>query len=289
MFDVVPLVVFIKSHLQQRALLFSLGSDTLPLLDPGLIGPEWNTCCWQSIKAPFPGKAKWSVLFCWARLDRSRVPWRIATTWQRFFHNDWLLHYPMHMVKKLQRHACNVGKHFMLVFMLPMSVLIWIDLWKAHPHPPTPTPAAQVSIMKVKFPTSKRWQHQSIELVLKQNHTLCLFGHWFESGQPANGLMQPTYCGQHNMVSREQQVSWPHSDTIRKREKTHKKHVSSLGFILIHIYSFFLFRHIEARAAFSWWWQGEQIAMKYALQLWNIQHFYGSCSNHMWIDSAFWL
>lgn len=82
-----------------------------------------------------------------------------------------------------------------------------------------------------KIPISTHWPHQSIEFVLKQHHTLCVFGHWFEPGQPANGLKQAPYCGQHNMASREQQVSRPHSYTINKRKKTHKEHVSSDWFL----------------------------------------------------------
>ena len=72
-----PSVLFVKSHPQQGALLQLHGLYVLPF-DLALIGIEWNTCCWQSIKAVFPGKAKWSVLFCWARLCRNRVPWQIA-------------------------------------------------------------------------------------------------------------------------------------------------------------------------------------------------------------------
>lgn len=74
---------------------------------------------------------------------------------------------------------------------------------------------------------SKRWQQQSIELLLKQNYTLYLTGHWFQPGQVASGLKQTPYCDQHNTEPR---VSWPHSDTIKKKKKRKnacKKHVSS--------------------------------------------------------------
>lgn len=72
---------------------------------------------------------------------------------------------------------------------------------------------------KKKVPISKHSHHQSIDLILKQSHTLRFVGHWFQPGQLANGLKQTPYCDQHNVVSREQQVSWPLSDTIKKKKR----------------------------------------------------------------------
>lgn len=79
---------------------------------------------------------------------------------------------------------------------------------------------------------------KSIELALKRNYTLCLFSHWFQPGHLTSGLKQTPYGGQHNMVSREQQVSWPQSDTIRKERKHTKQGFSEL-FIHFWLFSFF--------------------------------------------------
>lgn len=102
------------------------------------------------------------------------------------------------------------------------------------------------------------WQHQSIELILKRNRTLCLVGHWFQPGQRSNRFKTSPCCGQHNMASREQQVSWPHSDTIKKERKLTETTTP------VEWYIFF-----EASVSFSTEvpreWQGEQITMKYIL------------------------
>lgn len=135
---------------------------------------------------------------------------------------------------------------------------------------------------------SRHRRRQSIELVLKQNHTLCLFGHWFQSGQLANGLKQTPYCGQHNMVSREQQVSWPHSDTIRKGEKTHKEPGSSEGIYFILL--FFCCSHVEAWVSLSWQWQGGQITMKciFGFETFNIFNStaVAACGATVWYHCA---
>lgn len=105
------LVLVIKSHPQQGGLL----QPRLPyvvLFDPLLIGIEWNTCCWQPIKAFFhrQGQMKRSVLLSTSR--QKPRPMTDRPTWQGFFYNKCLLHYPVHMFKSY--HGCSARRmHYM--------------------------------------------------------------------------------------------------------------------------------------------------------------------------------
>lgn len=116
------------------------------------------------------------------------------------------------------------------------------------------------------FDSANQWSS-----FLKQSHTLFLFGHWFQAGQLANRLKQTPYWGQHNMVSREQQASWPHSDTIRKRRETYKKHVSSDGLALFYYFSN-CHKNQDVCAIFLTMTERTNYN-EIHVQLWNIQHF----------------
>lgn len=96
-----------------------------------------------------------------------------------------------------------------------------------------------------------------------KNHPLCLFGHWFQPGQLTNGLKQTPCRGQHNMVSREQRVSWPHPDTIRKKKENAHKAIPIVSDLF---YSFFFFLLLQSHRGkcviISWRWRGEWMTVK---------------------------
>jgi len=116
----------------------------------------------------------------------------------------------------------------------------------------------------------EEWRHRSIEPVLKPNHTrvlpvIDLRGR----GQPADELKSTARCGSHNTAATSQQVSWPHSDSIKPHgRKGNAKNTENTSLLSL---SFFFCRWVTSNGRHL---HGKQI---------SIESFFVSFNQSVWL------